>query len=222
MRKTALVFFTLLLVLGGCFIAGCSSLPFSGTPTPTETPQKVNAGLTGHENSIATQRYQFDEVVAGLSSPDTAAMWNDTSEGVSLENVTQENVSQKTVSPEKHINYIRGANLDENGDATSWTFVVDHGDQFSIVTYNNQGMIASNSPGTIQRTEIFIDRIITPGKLFEKNRAVIFNTTRTGTSVTRDLSLSGGNYTITISSGHGTPRILTFDAITGVLTSSND
>ena len=78
MSKTAVVFFTLLLVLASCFIAGCSSLPFSGTPAPTETPKKVNVGLTGPENSVTAQRYQFDEAVAGLFSADSVAMWNDT------------------------------------------------------------------------------------------------------------------------------------------------
>jgi len=216
MSKTAMVFFILLLVLASCFIAGCNSLPFSGTSAQTETPKKVDVGLTGHENPVTAQRYQFDKAVAGLFSADSVTMWNDTPV-----NASQENVSQKIVYPEKHIKYIRGADLDENGDASSWTFVVDHGDQFSFVTYNSRGMIISNSPGTIKRTEIFTDQIIKPRELFEKNRAVIFNTTWTGTDVTRDLSLGGGNYTVTIS-GDDTLQILTFDAKTGAPTSSND
>ena len=64
-----------------------------------------------------------------------------------------------SVCPKKHIKYIRGTDLDENGDAASWTFVVEHGDQFSMVTYNRQGMTISNSPGSIQRAEIFTDQI---------------------------------------------------------------
>ena len=79
---------------------------------------------------------------------------------------SQENVSQEIAYPEKHIKYIRGVDLDENGDASSWTFVVDHGDQFSFVTYNSKGMIISNSPGTIERTEIFLNQTITPRELF--------------------------------------------------------
>jgi hypothetical protein len=216
MSKSAVVFFTLLLVLASCFIAGCSSLPFSGTPTPTETPKNVNVGLTGNDNSVTAQRYQFDEAVAGLFSADSVVMWNDTPV-----NASQENVSPGNAYPEKHIKYIRGADLDENGDASSWTFVVDHGNQFSFVTYGSKGTTISNSPGNIERTEIFLNQTITPRELFEKNRAVIFNTTWSGTAVSWDLSLGGGNYIVTIS-GSGAPRILIFDAKTGALTSSND
>jgi hypothetical protein len=213
MRKTALVFFTLLLVLGSCFIAGCSSLPSSGTPTPSETSQKVNAGLTGQDTKpVPFQRLQFEDTVQKIYSTDVFDMDKD----------IPANESRENVSLVKRFKNIRGADLDESGNASSWTFVIEHGDNFSIVTYNNAGVQISNTPGTLKQPEIYTDKIITPGKLFEKNRAVIFNTTRTGTAVTRDLSLNSGNYTITISPGHGTPRILTFDATTGVLTSSND
>jgi len=81
-------------------------------------------------------------------------------------------------------------------------------------------MTISNSPGSIQRAEIFIDQILSPRELFEKNRAVILNPALSGTT-TRDLSLSGGNYTVSIS-GQGSIRTLVFDAKTGVLTSTND
>ena len=215
MSKTAVVFFTLFLVFAGCFIAGCSSLPSSGTPAPTEPSQKVDVGFSAGENTVLTQRYRFDEALAGLSSPDSQALWND-SEGA----IPQENASRTSGLPEKHIKYIRGTDLDENGDAASWTFVVEHGDQFSMVTYNRQGMTIANSPGSIQRAEIFTDQILSPRELFEKNHAAILNPAVSGTTI-RDLSLSGGNYTVSIS-GQGSIRTLVFDAMTGVLTSTND
>lgn len=216
MRKTVMVFIPLLLVLASCFITGCSSLPFSGSPAPSETRGNVDVGFSEIENPVITQRYQFEEALTEINSPDSQAKWNDSE--VSL---PEENTSRDAVFPQKHIKHIRGSDLDQNGDASSWTFVVEHGDQFSIVTFNRQGVTVSNSPGTLRQTEIFTDHIISPRKLFEKNRDVIFNTTRTGTAVTRDLSLGGGNYTLFISD-HGTPRALVFDATTGVLTSSND
>jgi hypothetical protein len=215
MSKTVMVFFTLMLVLASCFIAGCSSLPFSGTPAPTETPKIINAGLTGHDNFVSVQRYQLDEAKDWIYSQDSGVQWNDTPVNVIRENVTQD------VFPEKHIKYIRGADIDENGDATSWTFFIEHGGHFSIVTYSTQGVTISDTPGTIQRTEIFTDQIVKPRELVEKNHDLIFDTNQKDTSVTRDLSLSGGNYTISIS-GNGLPRILIFDAKTGVLISSND
>jgi hypothetical protein len=211
-----MVFSILLLVLASCFIAGCSSLPFSGTPASSETPQagtpqNGDAGLSGHQGSGDSSRYRFDDAAAEIFSADRVSQWND----------TPVNASVGTANPEKHIKYIRGANLDENGDASSWTYIVEHGDQFSIITYNNGAVSLSNSPGTLQRTDIVINQIMTPRELFTKNHDLIVNTTRTGTIVTRDLSLSGGNYSLTIS-GRGTPRILVFNAKTGALTSSND
>jgi hypothetical protein len=207
MSKTVMVFFTLILILASCSIAGCSSLPFSGTPAPTETPKKVGVGLTGEKNPETARRLVFEDTAEELASVDLEAIKN--------------YVAANASSQKKHIKYVRGADLDENGDAGSWTFIVEYGDQFSIVSYSTKGMVFSSSPGTVKRTEIFIDQIMTPRRLFEKNRAVILNTTRTGAAVSRDLSLGGGDYTLTIS-GKGTSRILVFDATTGALTSLND
>jgi hypothetical protein len=211
MSKTVMVFFTLMLVLASVFIAGCSSLPFSGTPTPTETPRKIATIVTGEPTPDLAQRFRFEDTLSTFNSPD---ILNEQEE-------TPVNESQQNVSMEKHIQYIYGADLDENGDAGSWTFIVEHGNQYSIITYSIRGTTITDTPGMIKRPEIFTDQIVTPRGLFEKNHAVIFDTTRTGTAVARDISLSGGNYTLSIS-GKGTPRILVFDAKTGALTSSND
>ena len=62
----------------------------------------------------------------------------------------------------------------------SWTFVIEHGNEFSIVTYSGKKVLVSNSPGTLKQSEILTNKIIMPRELFERNRAVIFNTTRTG------------------------------------------
>ena len=211
MSKTVTIFFTLLLLLASCFIAGCSSNTLSGIPPPTETSKKIDAGFTGHGQPDTAQRLRFEDTVAKIFTTDLFDMENDIPV-----NITQENVSSA-----KRIKNIRGGDLDENGDASSWTFVVEHSDKFSIVTYNNRGVQISTSQGTLIQPEIFTEEIISPRNLFEKNRATILNTTRGGTTVTRDLSLGGEFYTLSIS-GHGTPVLLVFDAKTGVLTSSND
>jgi hypothetical protein len=218
MSKTAMVFFTLMLVLASCFIIGCGSLPFSGTPAPTEIAQKTNTGITPHDSP--ERRFAFDEIARDLASTNFVVVQNNVAV---MENATAANLSlpPASTSPEKHIKSIRGVNLDESGNASSWSFVVEQGDQLAIVTYDNQGMVFSSSPGTIKRSEIFIDQIMTPRELFEKNRAVILDTTRTGTGVTRDLSLGEGSYTLSIS-GRGAPRVLVFDAKTGALKSTND
>jgi hypothetical protein len=225
MSRTAVIFLIMVLVITSCFIAGCSSLPFTntGTPTPAETPRKENAGLvkktspdTVQRLPDTVQRFQLDSAVADILADDSVALWNEIPE-----NISQENLSQETAFPQKHIQYIRGANLDENGDASSWTFIVDRGDRFSIVTYSYLGMKITDSPGRIARTEIFTDKIISPRELFEKNRDVISGTGQQGTAVSRDLTLGDGIYTLTIT-GQGTPRVLAFDAKTGALISTNE
>lgn len=216
MSKTATVFLTLLLVLASCFIAGCSSLPFSDTPAPTQTPQKEAASppvSPSRDNikPISSERLELNNTIQLFFSTDVFDEQNKIGETGSLGNEI----------PEKKFKAIRGKNLDENGTAQSWTFVIEHGNEFSIVTYSGKKVLVSNSPGTLKQSEILTNKIIMPRELFERNRAVIFNTTRTGTAVTRDLSIGDGRYTITIS-GSGAPRILVFDATTGVLKSSND
>jgi hypothetical protein len=211
MRETVLVFIMVLLVIAGCSIAGCSSLPFSGTPAPTETHKIIDVGITGQENPNTVPRYRFEETAAGIFSDDSIAKWND----------APVNESQAAISPVKQIKFIRGTDLDENGDAASWIFIVEHGDQLSMVTYNSQGMNVLSSPGTIKRAEIFTDKILSPRDLFARNHAEILQSSPSGTPAVRELSLVGGNYTLKITTPEK-PRVLIFDAITGVLISSND
>ena len=211
MSKTALVFFTLLLVFASCFIAGCSSFPFSDTPSPVETLKKANMGFATVKTTggvPSSQRLQFESTLASVLYMDIFTM----------EQERAGNESGVINSYKIRIKNIRGTGLDENGNASSWTFIVEHGDKFSIITATSQDKKASTSPGTIDMAEIDMDKVMSPGKLFEKNRAIIFKTAGSGTTESRDLTLNGGSYTLSIS-GQDTPRILVFDATTGVLTS---
>ena len=60
---------------------------------------------------------------------------------------------------------------------------------------------------------------MSPAMLFEKNHDKIFSASQTGSAVTRDLSLVGNNYTITISTKRGPSEIMVFNAKTGGLIS---
>jgi hypothetical protein len=222
MNKTALVFFILLLVPASCFIAGCSSLPFSGAPAETSGKAitsgnaAVNAGLAGMDKSSVSQRFPFDEALGTIQSADMAGKWND-----APVNNSGENASGGYIFPEKQITMITGKDIDEKGDAASWSFIVEHGGKVSIATYGRQGLFISDSPGSFKGTIIAIDKIMTPPKLVEKNRAAMFNSSWTDKIRSRDLSLFGDTYSMTTYGGD-TPRILTFDAKTGVLIFSNE
>ncbi|OPX65485.1 MAG: hypothetical protein A4E33_00128 [Methanoregula sp. PtaB.Bin085] len=219
MRRSAAVFFVVLLVLASCSIAGCSSLPFSGGAAATPTPQKeagTGAPASGLSRepvrSAVSERLDLNSTIQRMFTGDVL---ND-------EDRIAANESPVKTMPEKKFKAIRGRDLDENGYARSWTFVIEHGDIYSVVMFSGNKVQVSDSPGMLSQSVIDTSKIMLPRELFDKNRAVISNTTRTGIPVTRDLSISDGRATLTIRGSSGVTRILVFDATTGVLNSSND
>ena len=203
MRKGRFAFFILVLVLAGCLTAGCSFLPFF-TPQNKEIP-KINVGFTSTNFSPSHVTYSFDEATGRL-----AALALDVGNG------TQTNTTE-----EKHILYIRGIGVDETGAADSWMFAVRYGNRTSLVTYDSRGETVSARSTGFDGQEIFLNQIVSPGMLFDRNRAAIFNTQEEYTQESTDLELWGGNYTLTVT-GQNKTRILIFDAKTGALNLSND
>jgi hypothetical protein len=214
MRENAMVIFIIILVIAGCVIAGCSSLPFSNPgpqPTPQETPRKVSAGLVGESGIPATvQRYPFKETLADISSQDLSFV-----PGVPETAVPEFAINkvQANVSPQNHIISIRGTDIDETANAISWTYMIEHGGKTTIITYGPQGITRMDGSKTTNQTEIIIDQIIPPRDLLMKNQAVLLNITGT-----RDLYLNGNYYVITITD-NGKRQNLVFDAKTGGLKS---
>ena len=117
-----------------------------------------------------------------------------------------------------HIQMIEGDWLNESSDAQSWVFTVRHENQTSLVIYDNHGKSAMKWPGAYPEAEISLDNIVKPKELFDRNRDVIFQQSRTTAPERREIRLANGNYTLTIS-GNGQERILIFDASTGALIS---
>jgi hypothetical protein len=195
MSKTAVIFFTLLLVLACCYTAGCSVPSSSGAASSSE-----KAGLSsGQGNAVPGSRSlenAVDYVIAEWSDP--------------------QNAVPVTGSKEKHIRYIHGADFDEQGNASSWMIVVEMAGKSSMVTINGQGSTTSDAPG-IAWSEINTTQIMYPRELIEKNHALIFNSSESSTTVSRSLSLEDGNYIITLSGRNG-QQTLVFNATTGALT----
>lgn len=236
MRKTAVAFFSLLLVLASSFIAGCSSLPFaSETPAPAVTPVKTVSSGQGTTDAVAlesaalSQRYAFGEILENLKDldlnvrqPGDSFQVQETAGNVVPGEESSESVPDSAMpaaTGTKQIKQVRGGNLDEKGAAASWTLIVEQDGRVSIVSFSHQGTTYTGSPGTVNLPEIKPDQIISPAGLFEKNHDLIFNTGKTGTAVTRDISLVANNYTVTISDKRGPAEILTFNAKTGALIS---
>jgi hypothetical protein len=197
MSKTAVTFFTLLLVLASCYTAGCS-LPLSpGTPSSSE-----KSGLSsGQGNAGIPGKLPLEDALGFIFSSD----WSG-----------PENAAAVTGSPARLINYIHGVDLDEQGYASTWMIVVETEGKSSMVTVSSQGSSTTNAPAIPTWTEINTDQILYPRELIEKNRALIFNTSQSGTIASRSLSLEEGNYIVTLS-GRNTQQTLVFNATTGVL-----
>jgi len=207
MRRPAIspfiVFFTVVLVLAGCFTMGCSTNQPS-VPQPNETPKGTDFGFRPGPISGEQQALSFGEVTADLA-------------GLVL---NADNSSATNASEDNRILFIRGNNLNENGDAKSWTFAVRHNNRTSMVTYDGKGRNIVAWAGDFPQGEIKMNSVISPGDLFLKNRAAIIRDQGKNLTVSQDLVLSMNNYTLT-QSGGGTKRVMIFDAMTGALIRSN-
>ena len=195
-------FFVVMLVLGSCLTPGCSTQQ----PALNESHTATNTGfrfLPTGSVSGEPQALSFKNVTRQL-------------EGVMLDGG---NSSAVNTTPSKEILYIRGNELDENGQARSWVFVVRHANRTSLVTFDRQGMSLAAWRGRFPQRDIKLDSIILPEDLFVKNRALLTQDPGDYRTISRGLVLSMDRYTVTTS---GTVnRILVFNATTGALMSSH-
>jgi len=200
MRRYAYVIFSIVLVLACCFSTGCSSSPSDTQPQP-----KVNGGVSFDNSTDALRTgYSYDEVIASIYH-------------LPLDPVTHEQPQPADL----HILSITGANLDDQANATSWTFIVQYQNSTKFITYDKYGEAVTDWAPGYSAKEVLPDQILPPKTLFDQNRAAIFKNTQAIATESRKLEVSGGNYTLVIHGQNGT-RMLGFDAQTGALTSSND
>ena len=200
MRKRAYVFFSIALVLACCFFTGCASSPSDGAQQGKENA----AAPPGTSYNDLRTNYSFEEVLSDVY------------------NVPLNSEINESLSPlEIHFLSISGDDIDGVGNATSWSFVVQHENLTKFIIYDKFGESVTNWTRGYSAEEIFPDKIVPPAALVDKNRATIFRTSRSMTTESRKLELTGGNYTMVIT-GQNSTRILAFDATTGALISSNE
>ena len=111
--------------------------------------------------------------------------------------------------------YMRSKEVDESGNATGWTFGIHNGNKTEFLVYDLTGL-TTIANATLPSEEIVLDNVVSPGNLFNQNKAVISGNPPTAIPERRDVELQRGIYKLTISSGN-TARILTFNATTGAL-----
>lgn len=198
-RLAYLLFF---IVIAGVLLAitGFISLPSPSVPPDTKET-KAGTGFI-----ILNQSDAF----IGISFPDAA------SRIPSSLSKREENATATT-----SIRMIQGYNLDTSGNASRWDIIICQQTHSSLVSYSNAGERVYNWSGRCPEQEVNLVPIITPRDLFLKNRDRIFLQPDSGTNESRELTLSGNTYYLTIT-GPGIQRDLRFDAITGALTFTND
>ncbi len=204
MKNRVYVFFFILLVAAIIVMIVGNPLSFFNQ-SPKATHSKIDTGFVVLNQSDEFVRINFENIASDAQYV-----------GINREERPSENTTKTT-----HIQLIRGYNLDATGNASSWIFVVRQPNLVSLVTYDRSGETVNNWLGWYPEKEIVISQIITPRKLFEKNRDLIFKTPQVITTGSREIALANGSYYLTIT-GPGKTRYLIFDAKTGALISSND
>jgi hypothetical protein len=124
---------------------------------------------------------------------------------------------KSSMSSEK-IYYVLAKDVDESGNAASWIFGVKNSSSTLLLVYNGRDWAVIPWIITPLPSEIMRDNVVSPGKLFAQNTAIIISNSSRTSAERRDLELKEGVYTITITSGT-TNRILVFNASTGALIS---
>ncbi len=200
MKKMAYLLFFIMIAIVLLAIAGFTSLPLFSFSSETKDT-KANTGFI-----ILNQSDQF----TGISFPDTS------SRILSSIPDWEENVTESS-----SIRMIQGYNLDNTGNASSWDIIVCQEKRSFLVTYSRSGERIYNWSGRCPEQEIPLTRIIKPADLFLKYRELIFTQPDSITNESKDLTLEGNTYYLTITS----PAIqqeLRFNATTGVLISAYD
>lgn len=211
MRPSAWIIGILILLAIVCIIAGCSSGPLPGV-WPNKTPEQVNFGFSSASNPVTGGEYRSEMAANALSD----LIFPDARQPVVFDELGQNTTPLAEKSPDIHIFSINGNNINQSGFATRWTYGVRHLNRTYILTYDRYGERLTEWNARMPEGEIFLDQIVSPAELIDRNRAVIFTTPDAAVTETRDLALGRGMYSLTIS-GHGRSRVLLFDAKTGTV-----
>lgn len=200
MKKKAYLLFFIVIAAAIIVITGFFSFPsLSFSPDTKET--KAGTGFI-----ILNQ----SDPVKGISFPDTASR---------ILFSLPDSEDNTTESP--GIRMIHGYKLDTSGNASSWDIIVCRGERSFLITYSSSGERIYNWSGRCPEQEIPLTLVITPRDLFLKHKEQIFLQPDAITNESRDLTLAGNTYYLTIT-GPAIQRDLRFNATTGALISAND
>jgi len=188
----------LAIIIAGCFTLGCVAQPSAQPNTAANGTSFGFRPATAGTVSGEPQGVPFGDVTNSLGD---------------MEPGTGNDPASNASSPAQLL-YVHGIRLNEKGEAASWTIAIRSGNQTSIVTFDPQGRHTSPWKGEVRWKEIRLDSIVPPETLFVRNPAAITPDQGGNLAVTRDLVLSDGTYTLTLTAP-GSRKVLTFNATTG-------
>ena len=190
MRKFIPIIFSILILLILIFGSACLTESSSGQKT------QQDVGITRISSTADSPYISFDIAQQNLLTyqPDS----------------TSQSAAIKTVYT------IHGMNVNESGYAASWIFGVRISNVTELLAYGPGGWIKIPYNTSFPSEEIDVGKIVSPGRLFSQNNAVILGNPSRTISERRDLDLKQGIYTLTIASD-STVRTLAFNATTGEL-----
>lgn len=200
MKKMAYLLF--FIVIAGVFlvITGFVSIPLFSFSSDTKETKTGTGFIVDNQSDTFT----------GISFPDTASriLFSLPDRG---DNTTESS----------SIRMIQGYDLDISGNASSWDVIVCQKDRSFLIIYSRFGDRVYNWSGRCPEQEITLARIITPRDLFLKNRERILSQPDPIANASRDLTLAGNTYYLTVADPT-VQRELRFNATTGALISVND
>jgi hypothetical protein len=191
----AILALLVLILCSACFL---QSSPANVQPSPDKTSLQ-NAGLARISVPEESSYISFDQAHQAL----LAYMPDPTNESPVI----------------KAVYFIHGTNVDEAGNATGWIFGVRHSGGTGMLAYDRSGWKTIPWNASSLSEPIDVDRIVPPGILFSRNKAVILGNPSPAIPERRDLDFAQGIYRVTINSG-SPGRTLSFNATTGELVTS--
>jgi len=189
MHKSIPIIFAILALFALILCSACVS-----QPTANQTSQQ-NIGLSQINIQADNSPISFEEAKAKLAE----YRLNNLNEPVNANSVY----------------YMRSKGVDESGNATGWIFGINNGNETEFWIYERTGW-TTIANATLPSEEVILDNIVSPGRLFNQNKAVLAGNTSLAIPEQREIELQRGIYKITITSGSAS-RILTFNATTGAL-----
>ncbi len=167
----------LLLVL--CFFCACTSQTPPQTANETALPTTAQAG-----NGGLTQ-------INTVSHPPVSLGYAD----MRLRN---EMKSYGDAVGKLHVYFIEGNDIDAAGNAASWVFGVGSSPDNTMIEFDGNTWTTTRYGGSLPSEEIFLTGIVDPAGLFAQNQQAIAAGSPAGSPVTRNLVLSDGVYTLTV------------------------